>query len=129
MRFLLVFVLSFVSLFAIAQAPPMALGGPQGITSTRINAQSWLSIPVYVDTPAAPLVGIGWPPRGFMIQTIKNYRDATVEEYLKWAEGVGLTQVGPTTYQDMFGTIYTLPEGIDSSQVVALNINTILLKL
>jgi hypothetical protein len=119
MRFLLVFVLSFVSLFAIAQAPPMAVGGPQGITSARINAQSWLSVPIYVDTPVAPLVGIGWPPRGFVIQTIKNYRDITIEEYLKWAEVVGLTQVSQTTYQDNFGTVYTLPNGIDSSQVAS----------
>ena len=72
MRFLLAFVLSFVSLFAIAQAPPMVLGGPQGIDVTRLLVRNWMTTPIYVDTPAAPLTGSGWPGRGYLITVIKN---------------------------------------------------------
>jgi hypothetical protein len=61
-----VFVLCFVSAFAIAQVP-MAVGGPQGITVTRINAQSWMSVPVMADTPVAPLIGTGWPGTGYIV--------------------------------------------------------------
>ena len=120
MRFLLAFVLSFISVFAIAQAPPMIIGGPQGISVTRINAQNWMALPIYVDTPVAPLTSIGWPPRGFMIQTIKNYREATLEEWVRWTEitGGGLNQIDSVTWEDNNGTRFILPLGIDSSQIL-----------
>jgi len=66
MRFLLVFVLCFISVFAVAQVP-MAVGGPQGITVTRINAQDWMAVPIMADTPVAPLTGTGWPGRGYIV--------------------------------------------------------------
>jgi hypothetical protein len=66
MRFLLVFVLSFISVSAVAQVP-MAVGGPQGITVTRINAQDWMAVPIMADTPVAPLTGTGWPGRGYIV--------------------------------------------------------------
>jgi len=66
MRFLLVFVLCFISAFSFAQVP-MAVGGPQGITVTRINAQNWMAVPIMADTPVAPLTGTGWPGRGYII--------------------------------------------------------------
>ena len=72
MRFLLAFVLSFVSVFAIAQAPPMIVGGPQGIDVTRLLVRNWMTTPIYTDTPAAPLTGSGWPGRGYLITVIKN---------------------------------------------------------
>ena len=72
MRFLLAFVLSFVSVFAIAQAPPMTVGGPQGINVTRILTQSWMSTPIYTDTPVTPLTGFGWPGRGYLITVVRN---------------------------------------------------------
>lgn len=86
MRFLLAFVLIFVSLFATAQAP-MVLGGPQGIDVTRILARNWMSIPTYADTPAAPLTGSGWPVRGFIIHVAK-VGDTAVWQYTgkKWAK-------------------------------------------
>jgi hypothetical protein len=45
----------------------MAVGGPQGITVTRINAQNWMAVPIMADTPVAPLTGTGWPGRGYII--------------------------------------------------------------
>jgi hypothetical protein len=66
MRFLLVFVLCFISVFAVAQLP-MSIGGPQGITVTRINAQDWMAVPIMADTPVAPLTGTGWPGRGYIV--------------------------------------------------------------
>jgi hypothetical protein len=66
MRFLLAFVLCFISVFAVAQVP-MAVGGPQGITVTRINAQDWMAVPIMADTPVAPLTGTGWPGRGYIV--------------------------------------------------------------
>jgi hypothetical protein len=62
----LAFVLCFISVFAIAQVP-MAVGGPQGITVTRINAQDWMAVPIMADTPVAPLTGTGWPGRGYIV--------------------------------------------------------------
>jgi hypothetical protein len=45
----------------------MAVGGPQGITVTRINAQDWMAVPIMADTPVAPLTGTGWPGRGYIV--------------------------------------------------------------
>ena len=71
MRFLLAFVLSFISVFAIAQAPPMAIGGPQGITVKRALIEDWISIPIMSDTPVAPLIGATWPGRGYIVHVAK----------------------------------------------------------
>lgn len=118
MRFLLLTLLVFVSVFVSAQAPPMSLGGPQGVNVKRILMQDWMSVPIYVDTPASPLTGSGWPGSGYVIQAIKNYRDATVEDFLDWQEAAQLTQLDSIRWQDNKGTIYYLPNGIDSSQVL-----------
>ena len=92
MRFLLAFVLIFVSVFASAQ-PPMVLGGPQGIDVTRILARNWMSIPIYIDTPAAPLTGSGWPGKGYIIQVAKA-GDTSVWQYTgqRWAKIAGASQ-------------------------------------
>jgi hypothetical protein len=92
MRFLLAFVLLFVSVFASAQAP-MVLGGPQGIDVTRILARNWMSIPIYIDTPAAPLTGAGWPGKGYIIQVAKA-GDTSVWQYTgqRWAKIAGASQ-------------------------------------
>lgn len=92
MRFLLAFVLVFVSVFASAQAP-MVLGGPQGIDVTRILARNWMSIPIYIDTPAAPLTGSGWPGKGYIIQVAK-VGDTSVWQYTgqRWAKIAGASQ-------------------------------------
>lgn len=92
MRFLLVFALCFVSLFASAQIP-MAVGGPQGIDVTRILARNWMSIPTYTDTPAAPLTGTPWPGRGYIIQVAKS-GDTSVWQYtgVKWTKIGGVAE-------------------------------------
>lgn len=64
----LLVVLSFKS---YSQVPPMSLGGPQGITVTRSLNQFWMSVPIYTDTPAAPLTGSGWPGRGYLAFIVK----------------------------------------------------------
>jgi hypothetical protein len=118
MRFLLAFVFSFISLFAIAQAPPMSLGGPQGINVTKSLVTGWLSIPNYVDTPVSNPGPLPWPGRGYVIQTIKNYRDATVEEFIQYMELGGFTQIDSVTWQDGGGAIYKFPEDLDSSKIL-----------
>lgn len=120
MRFLLAFVLSFISVFALGQsAPPMKVGGPQGVDVTRLLSRDWLSVPIYIDTPAAPLTGAGWPGAAYIIQATKSYREATIEEWLDWTESAGgLTQLDSIRWQDGQGTIYFLPKGIDTSQVL-----------
>jgi hypothetical protein len=80
MRFLLSFLLVFLCVFATAQVPPMILGGPQGISSKRVLAEQWISIPVMIDTPAAPLVGAPWPGRGYIAHVAKA-SDTTVWHY------------------------------------------------
>jgi hypothetical protein len=80
MRFLLSFLLVFLCVFATAQIPPMILGGPQGISSKRVLAEQWISIPVMIDTPAAPLVGAPWPGRGYIAHVAKA-SDTTVWHY------------------------------------------------
>ena len=72
MRFLLSFLLVFICVFATAQVPPMVIGGPQGIDVTRILTRNWMNVPIYLDTPAAPLTGSGWPGRGYLITVVKN---------------------------------------------------------
>lgn len=93
MRFLLAFVLSFISLFAIAQAPPMVLGGPQGIDVTRILSRNWMAIPVMTDTPAAPLLGSGWPGKGYIVHVAKA-NDTTVWHYTgnRWVRIGGVAE-------------------------------------
>lgn len=95
MRFLLVFVLSFVSLFAIAQAPPMVLGGPQGINVTKALVTSWLSVPTYADTPIAnPGPGPSpWPGKGYVVQVVKS-GDTSIWQYTgqRWARIGGAAQ-------------------------------------
>jgi hypothetical protein len=119
MRFLLAFVLSFISVFVLGQsAPPMKVGGPQGIDVTRLLSRDWLSVPIYIDTPAAPLTGAGWPGAAYLIQATKSYREATIEEWLNWIEGNDITQLDSVRWQDGQGTIYFLPKGIDTSQVL-----------
>ena len=92
MRFLLVFVLSFISVFAVAQVP-MAVGGPQGIDVTRILARNWMAIPVMSDTPVAPLTGVPWPVRGFIVQVAKT-GDTSVWQYTgsRWSKIAGASQ-------------------------------------
>lgn len=120
MRFILSFLLVFLCVIVNAQtAPPMKVGGPQGIDATRLLSREWLSVPIYIDTPVAPLTGGGWPGAAYVIQATKNYRDATIEEWLKFAEGGGgLTQLDSIRWQDGQGTIYFLPKGTDTSQVL-----------
>ena len=119
MRFLLSFLLFFVCVFANAQeTPPMKLGGPQGIEVNRSLNKFWMSVPIYVDTPVAPLTGSGWPGSGYIIQASKNYRNATVEQWLQYIEAGGFTQLDSIRWQDNAGTIYFLPKGIDTSQVL-----------
>ena len=119
MKFILSSLLVFLCVFAKAQtAPPMKVGGPQGIDATRLLSRDWLSVPIYIDTPVAPLTGGGWPGAAYVIQATKNYRDATIEEWLKWAEAGGLTQLDSIRWQDQEGTVYFLPKGIDTSQVL-----------
>lgn len=67
MRFILTYILVLVSFVVVGQAPPMSLGGPQGINVKRILAQDWMSVPIMTDTPAAPLTGSGWPGRGYIV--------------------------------------------------------------
>jgi len=66
--------------FAIAQAPPMVIGGPQGIDVTRILSRNWMAIPIMTDTPAVPLTGAGWPGRGYIVHVAKA-NDTTVWHY------------------------------------------------
>jgi hypothetical protein len=66
MRLLLVFIFSFISIIAFSQAPPMNIGGPQGVNVKRILTQDWMSIPIMMDTPASPLTGSGWPGKGYL---------------------------------------------------------------
>lgn len=80
MKFVLSFLLVFLCVFATAQVPPMVLGGPQGISSKRVLAEQWLSIPVMVDTPAAPLTGAPWPEKGYIVHVTKA-NDTTVWHY------------------------------------------------
>lgn len=80
MKFVLSFLLVFLCVFATAQVPPMVLGGPQGISSKRVLAEQWLSIPVMVDTPAAPLTGAPWPEKGYIVHVTKA-SDTTVWHY------------------------------------------------
>jgi len=95
MRFLLAFVLSFVSLFAIAQAPPMVLGGPQGINVTKALVTSWLSVPTYADTPTVnPGPGPSpWPGKGYVVQVVKS-GDTSIWQYTgrRWARIGGASQ-------------------------------------
>ena len=110
MRFLLAFALCFVSVFVNAQtAPPMVLGGPQGIDVTRILARNWMSIPVYSDTPAAPLTGSGWPGRGYIIQVAKT-GDTSIWQYngKKWAKIGGFAE-NNYTYLESGGNYNTFP--------------------
>jgi len=80
MKFVLSFLLVFLCVFATAQVPPMVLGGPQGISSKRVLAEQWLSIPVMIDTPAAPLTGTPWPEKGYIVHVTKA-NDTTVWHY------------------------------------------------
>ena len=94
MRFLLAFVLSFISLFAVAQvAPPMILGGPQGINVTRALVTNWLSIPTYTDTLNSNPGGAPWPGRGYIIQVVKT-RDTSLWQYTgqRWSRIAGVSQ-------------------------------------
>ena len=80
MKFVLSFLLVFLCVFATAQVPPMVLGGPQGISSKKVLAEQWLSIPVMIDTPAAPLTGTPWPEKGYIVHVTKA-NDTTVWHY------------------------------------------------
>ncbi len=80
MKFVLSFLLVFLCVFATAQVPPMVIGGPQGISSKKVLAEQWLSIPVMVDTPAAPLTGAPWPEKGYIVHVTKA-NDTTVWHY------------------------------------------------
>jgi hypothetical protein len=93
MRFLLAFVLTFLSVFAIAQAPPMVLGGPQGIDVTRIVSRNWMAIPIMSDTPVAPLTGSGWPGKGYIVHVAKA-NDTAVWQYTgtRWARIGGVAE-------------------------------------
>jgi hypothetical protein len=93
MRFYLSFLLVFLCVFATAQVPPMVIGGPQGIDVTRILARNWMSIPIYIDTPVAPLTGSGWPGKGYIIQVAKA-GDTSVWQYTgqRWAKIAGASQ-------------------------------------
>lgn len=97
MRFLLSFVLIFISVFASAQVP-MVLGGPQGIDVTRILTRNWMSIPVMSDTPAAPLTGSGWPGKGYIVHVAKA-NDTSVWQYTgkRWARIGGAAENNYTT--------------------------------
>jgi hypothetical protein len=72
MRLLLLVVFSFISFVAFSQAPPMAIGGNQGISVKRILAQDWMSVPIMADTPVSPLTGSGWPGKGYLVFVAKN---------------------------------------------------------
>lgn len=72
MRLLLFVVFSFISFVAFSQAPPMNIGGSQGINVKRILAQDWMSVPIMADTPVAPLTGSGWPGKGYLVFVAQN---------------------------------------------------------
>ena len=72
MRVLLIITVLIASLISFGQAPPMKIGGPQGIETKRILTQDWMSIPVLSDTPVAPLTGAGWPGKGYIVFVAKT---------------------------------------------------------
>jgi hypothetical protein len=72
MRYILLVILVLISFGTSAQAPPMSIGGPQGINVKRILAQDWMSVPIMADTPVAPLTGSGWPGRGYVVFVAQN---------------------------------------------------------
>jgi len=72
MRYILLVILVLISFGTSAQAPPMSIGGPQGINVKRILAQDWMSVPIMADTPVAPLTGSGWPGRGYIVFVAQN---------------------------------------------------------
>ena len=72
MRVLLTITVLIASLISFGQAPPMKIGGPQGIETKRILTQDWMSIPVLSDTPVAPLTGAGWPGKGYIVFVAKT---------------------------------------------------------
>jgi hypothetical protein len=72
MRYILLVILVLISFGTSAQAPPMNIGGPQGINVKRILAQDWMSVPIMADTPVAPLTGSGWPGRGYIVFVAQN---------------------------------------------------------
>jgi hypothetical protein len=72
MRYILLVILILVSFGVSAQAPPMSIGGPQGINVKRILAQDWMSVPIMADTPVAPLTGSGWPGKGYVVFVAQN---------------------------------------------------------
>lgn len=72
MRYILLVILVLISFGTSAQAPPMNIGGPQGINVKRILAQDWMSVPIMADTPVAPLTGSGWPGKGYLVFVAQN---------------------------------------------------------
>jgi len=72
MRFYLFLIATLISFSLFGQAPPMSIGGNQGISVKRLNVQDWMSVPILSDTPVAPLTTAGWPGRAYLVFVAKT---------------------------------------------------------